>query len=178
MQLPPDDSCMEPGRCMISGLKSYALVNLCPKMLASDKILVSPSLLHFFQVYWFIMKLDYIVRNFTRSWLDDRIGESTIQEICNEFSGDEQFMQSAWTVFKHGCSHILQSVSHHEESCKRQEIIDPALPAEGRGVHRWDEHLDARGLEAAGGAPGAHSPNSTPASPPPPQTQATPPPVE
>lgn len=136
MQLPPDDSFMEPGRCMISGLKSYALVNLCPKLLAPDKILISPSLLHFFQVYWFVMKLDYVVRNFTRSWIDDRCGENTIKEICNEFCADDQFTQSAWTVFKHGCSHILQSVSHHEESCKRQEVVATTPPPPPRSKQK------------------------------------------
>jgi len=125
MQLPLTDVHHESGTCVITGMKSHNCINICPRVRGADKILINGNLKHFFSCVWFLSKLDYVIRNYTRCWIEERESSENIQHLCQEFSKRDEFLMAMFTVFEHSVTHIKTSISQYEEDCKMSMPGDP-----------------------------------------------------
>lgn len=91
-------------------------------MLRMDcETLVHPRFSHFFLLLWYTTKIEHIVRNHTRCWLDQlqhnkhTIGDpsqdnTTVQALCELFSQQENVFEDMCAVFNHGVMHVLESL--------------------------------------------------------------------
>ena len=118
MQLPLTDANTESGTCAITGMKSHNCINICPKVRGAEKVLINGNLKHFFGCVWFLSKLDYVIRNYTRCWIEDRDGTENIQALCQEFEKRDEFLTAMFKVFEHSVSHIKTSITQYENDCK------------------------------------------------------------
>jgi hypothetical protein len=65
---------------------------------------------------WFVHKIEHIIRNYTRWWLDQRIdNEETIEQLCSEFSLNTDVFSELHVIFNHATSHIEKSIESHRD---------------------------------------------------------------
>lgn len=89
----------------------------------SREFLVHPKLSHFFLMLWYVCKIDHVVRNYTRGWIDNMIQSSSskgdeensviISEMCDKFSDQDQVFESMCDMFNHGVSHVIHSIESY-----------------------------------------------------------------
>jgi hypothetical protein len=76
-----------------------------------EQILIHPSLHHFFVMLWLVHKIEHVIRNYTRWWLEQRTDASeTIEHLCNVFKQDDKFLSELHMVFQHAVSHVEKSI--------------------------------------------------------------------
>jgi hypothetical protein len=142
-QLPPSASCQEAGICSITKVsplflpkfwsfflrfdsllqnRSSSCINLSGNTKSTivttgqKKLLIHPSLLHFFTMVWYVNKVEHVIRNYTRWWLEQRTdaGEN-MEELCNEFARNDTLFSSMHVLFNHAVSHITQLIDAHRD---------------------------------------------------------------
>jgi hypothetical protein len=117
-QLPPNAVCVESGICAVTRSKSSVCINLGGQTRAasSTNLLIHPSLFHFFVMVWFVHKIEHVIRNYTRWWLEQMTDKGeNIEQLCHEFSADTTLFTQLHTIFNHAVSHIEQSVEEYQE---------------------------------------------------------------
>lgn len=90
---------------------------------ASSPIVVHPRLMHFFNMLWFICRIDHILRNIAKNWMAAMSpsaqdgGGCTPQpqaegiDVCHLFSEqNEETIASMGVMFKHAVGHVHQSL--------------------------------------------------------------------
>lgn len=97
-----------------------------PTLKNMGEIVVHPRFTHFLLMLWFICKLDHVLRNYTRCWLEAEVAaekknsakgqETNVHHLCEKFAGQEELFKSLCSVFNHGFRHIRTSL---------QKIDDP-----------------------------------------------------
>jgi hypothetical protein len=138
-QLPPNGIYTEAGTCAITKVLpsplppsrrsgsnlnvSQSRSNVCISLNGNTKatsstghLLIHPTLLHFFTMVWFVHKLEHVIRNYTRWWLEQRTttGEN-IEQLCTEFSLNQDLIENMYTIFNHALSHIQLSIDTYQE---------------------------------------------------------------
>jgi hypothetical protein len=64
---------------------------------------------------WYVHKIEHIIRNYTRWWLDQRVDlVENIEQLCTEFSSDDALFSSLHVIFNHGVSHITKSIEAYQ----------------------------------------------------------------
>jgi hypothetical protein len=145
-QLPPSAACVEAGTCIITQVcfscicfySSEYMVNIFLPTLpqstssgcinlsgnsksnsvatAHPKLLIHPSLFHFFTMVWYVQKIEYIIRNYTRWWLEQQDGKNVnIEQLCIEFSRDDALFSSMHAIFNHAVSHVTKSIEAYQD---------------------------------------------------------------
>lgn len=97
-----------------------------PIVQSDSPLLVHPRYSYFFLAMWYVCKIEHVVRNFTRCWIDNNNRDGvSIQQLCEEFSNQDDVIDGMHRVFVHGRRHLLDSVGSHLQSLR-----DCALPWE------------------------------------------------
>ena len=77
---------------------------------------------------WFCNKLEYIIRSFTRTWLDSRNESETFKTLCCSLQMDlEPSIVKMHKLFVIAKDHVIETLSRHIESQRHQPILE--LPA-------------------------------------------------
>jgi hypothetical protein len=84
----------------------------------TGEVLVHPKLGHFFLMLWYVCKVEHVVRNYTRVWVDQMAssqgdGGRDIASLCSSFSSQEALLTGMYRAFRHGCDHVLASLEAH-----------------------------------------------------------------
>ena len=103
-------------------IKAVACINLSGNSKSTSstpvhsRLLVHPSLLHFFIMVWYVQKIEHVIRNYTRWWLEQRIdtGEN-IEQLCVEFACEDALFQNMHAIFNHAVSHVTKSIEAYKE---------------------------------------------------------------
>lgn len=78
---------------------------------------VHPRFGHFLLMLWFVCKIEHVVRNYTRCWLECRVSsqprETSVMSLCDEFSQQHAFLDRMHAIFSHGCDHVRRSLGQH-----------------------------------------------------------------
>ena len=105
------------GNCEEVGIISSGdVTEHVPVMKNTVDILLHPRFSYFFLILWFIGKLDHVVRNYTRCWLDAETNsdkedvERSVSELCEKFSKQDDVFESMCNVLNHGFKHICTSL--------------------------------------------------------------------
>lgn len=100
----------------------------CPsdKVGGDSEILVLPKFALFFTLLWYVVKIEHVVRNHTRCWIDSVNSEDgstpstaqtdNVQKLCDMFAAQDDFFKSLALVFNRGIRHVITSLSEHERS--------------------------------------------------------------
>lgn len=77
-------------------------------------MLVHPKLAHFFLMLFYVCKLEHVVRNYARVWVDGSSGgqggQRDIASLCREFEAQDNLLSGMYVMFRHGISHVLESL--------------------------------------------------------------------
>lgn len=95
-------------------------------------MVVHPKFSYFFLMLWFTGKIDHVVRNHTRCWIErhnqgvmngsdhrtcppmrmdeDEDSSNNIQFMCEEFSKQDDLIEGMFTVFNRGYLHVMDSL--------------------------------------------------------------------
>jgi hypothetical protein len=85
------------------------------------EFLVHPKLSHFFLMLWYVCKIEHIVRNYTRYWVETETATTTnrqatqndIGSLCNLFAEQDDVFEGMCCMFNHGVEHVTESVRAH-----------------------------------------------------------------
>lgn len=118
-QLPPTSVFTEVGTCVITKSRSSICINLGGSAKntspCNGELLIHPSLFHFFVMVWFVHKIEHIIRNYTRWWLENRDGsQESIDMLCTEFTNDAELFHNLHKLFNHAVEHIEKSLTLYQ----------------------------------------------------------------
>jgi hypothetical protein len=103
----------------IQRCSSEMTVDSKPMSSGEYETIVHPRFSHFFVMLWYVGKIDHVIRNYTRCWLennrfDNDLKTKSIQSICVEFSMQNELIESLFALFCHGYKHVMASISFNE----------------------------------------------------------------
>ena len=77
----------------------------------NPKLLIHPSLFHFFTMVWYVQKMEHIIRNYTQWWLEQQNESGTnIEQLCIDFALDDALFSNMHHIFNHAVSHVTKSI--------------------------------------------------------------------
>ena len=101
-------------------LSGYSAYNACQpgvcESYQSHDITVHPRFAHFFLMLWFVCKIEHVIRNSTRCWLDSilQLDETvSVSSLCNQFVLQKGLIEKTHIAFLHGLSHVTLSLRNH-----------------------------------------------------------------
>lgn len=77
---------------------------------AQQDVLVHRRFSHFFLMMWFVVKVEHIIRNHTRCWLDEQDPDQPVGALCSLFERQEQLFCKMHGVFEHAYEHVTNSL--------------------------------------------------------------------
>ena len=111
--------------CCITDKQCMKCLDLSKSHKSNTCVFVDARFCYFFMLLWYCNKLEYIIRSFTRTWLDARNEEETFQETCNAILDDMNHriiaMHKLFVLAKH---HISTTLEKYSESNKISLILD------------------------------------------------------
>lgn len=119
MPLPPNLKEGVTGSCAISKVFSSNNIVIQKKKHDNDRLIVNRHYAHFLIMLWVASKIEYIIRNYTRWWLEKQDENMDINELCNVFANEHEVMEKLRVTFNHAISHICKSVEHHLQESKQ-----------------------------------------------------------
>lgn len=85
--------------------------------ICNKDLVVHPRFQHFFLMLWYVSKIEHVIRNYTRCWIEavslpstSDNPNKTVTDICNEFSTQNEVFQQMYKVFIHGHAHVMNSL--------------------------------------------------------------------
>jgi hypothetical protein len=73
--------------------------------------------MHFFTMLWYVHKIEHVIRNYTRWWLEQRTeSDENIEQLCLEFSRDEVLFSEMCAIFNHCISHVALSIREYQDA--------------------------------------------------------------
>ncbi len=88
-------------------------------------VYVDPRFCYFFMLLWYCNKLEYIVRSFTRTWLDSRQEDESFKSLCTALQADlEANIVSMHSLFVIAKDHVLTTLSNYAQSQKHAPILE------------------------------------------------------
>lgn len=114
MPLPPNTQETYSGICSISKVQSRNNIVIQRKKQDANRILVNAHFAHFFTLLWFAIKIDYVMRNYTRFWLDEQEDTLDIEQLCHQFeTQNDDMFEKFRTTFNCAVQHVNASVDVH-----------------------------------------------------------------
>ena len=111
--------------CTITGRRCMKCLDLSKTHKGHSHVYVDPRFCYFFMLLWFCNKLEYIVRSFTRTWLDSRLDSETFKSLCCSLQQDlEPSIQKMHMLFVIAKNHVVETLSRYSESLKHQPILE------------------------------------------------------
>jgi hypothetical protein len=110
--------------CSITQQVCMRCLDLSKTHKSTSNLFVDARFCLFFMLLWFCNKLEYIIRSFTRTWLDSRKETETFQELCfslqTEMTGQ---IESMHRLFIMGKEHVLKTLKQYEKTHKLMLVI-------------------------------------------------------
>jgi hypothetical protein len=111
--------------CSITGRKCMKCLDLSKTHKGHTHVYVDPRFCFFFMLLWFCNKLEYIIRSFTRTWLDSRNESETFKTLCCSLQMDlEPSIVKMHKLFVIAKDHVVETLGRHVESQKHQPILE------------------------------------------------------
>ena len=105
--------------CQISGQHT----NDCVEVMRSQHKTIRTIFVHikyvpFFNLLWYVCKIEHIIRNFTRQWLQtteeaNNDNELSMSKLCEMFSQQDTTLRTYFDAFNYGSSFVYESLSKH-----------------------------------------------------------------
>lgn len=112
--------------CCITDKTCMKCLDLSKTHKSGSCVFVDARFCFFFMLLWYCNKLEYIIRSFTRTWLDARSEDDTFQDICKALVREmEQRIASMHRLFVVAKSHIILTLKRYSETNKISLILDP-----------------------------------------------------
>jgi len=118
------------GVCGISGLHTSECVNVVCSGRSVDTFTMHKKYFVFFKYFWFVLKLDHIIRSLMRYWIVEKQDEVTgmsKSEQCSHFSKTYN-VEKYYTIFNASMKHVSESLllymEHYELLSPMQTLIE------------------------------------------------------
>jgi hypothetical protein len=68
----------------------------------------------FLLAFWFVSKIEQIVRNLARVWVDDKgTTNSTVKKLAEEFQEQSEYVRKIFVIFCYCSNHVETSMAKH-----------------------------------------------------------------
>jgi hypothetical protein len=112
--------------CCITEKQCMKCLDLSKTHKSSSCVYVDARFCYFFMLLWYCNKLEYIIRSFTRTWLDTRSEDDTFQDICKAiFQEMAPRIDSMHKLFVAAKNHILKTLEKYADAHRVTLILDP-----------------------------------------------------
>jgi len=106
-------------KCCITLRQCMRCMDLTRNHKSSAHMFVDARFCFFFMLLWYCNKLEYIIRSFTRTWLDTRDDKETFEQQCLAIQEElKPQIDSMYKLFVIAKSHIIKTLAHYEQSHK------------------------------------------------------------
>lgn len=111
--------------CCITDKQCMKCLDLSKTHKCSASVYVDARFCYFFMLLWYCNKLEYVIRSFTRTWLDTRSEDDTFQDICKAISHEmASRIVSMHRLFVVAKDHILKTLEKYSENNKVSLILN------------------------------------------------------
>jgi hypothetical protein len=110
--------------CSITQQTCMRCLDLSKTHKSSKNLFVDARFCLFFMLLWFCNKIEYIIRSFTRTWLDSRKDTETFQELCHTLQVDlKPKIEAMYRLFVMGKEHVLKTLRQYEKTHKLMLVV-------------------------------------------------------
>jgi hypothetical protein len=111
--------------CAITDRRCLRCLDLSKTHKGNHHVYVDHRFCFFFMLLWFCNKTEYIVRCFTRTWIDSRPESETFKSLCCALGTEmEPSVVRMHSLFVVGKAHILATVAAFVESHRHEPILE------------------------------------------------------
>lgn len=105
--------------CCVTDRKCMKCIDLSKTHKSTSGVFVDARFCYFFMLLWYCNKLEYVIRSFTRTWLDSRPEDDTYRVICaslhDEMAPKIASMHRLFVVAK---THIMRTLETYANAHK------------------------------------------------------------
>lgn len=111
--------------CTITGRRCLKCLDLSKTHKGNAHVYVDHRFCFFFMLLWYCNKMEYVIRCFTRTWLDNRSDSETFKSLCCTLGAEmEPSIVRMHGLFVVGKGHVLATVAAFVESHRHEPILD------------------------------------------------------
>lgn len=111
--------------CSITDRQCMKCLDLSKTHKGPSHVFVDARFCFFFMLLWYCNKIEYIIRSFTRTWLDSHSGEETFQSICCKMQEEmEDQVVSMHKLFTAAHSHTMKTLERYTEAHKMSLFLE------------------------------------------------------
>jgi hypothetical protein len=111
--------------CCITQRQCMKCLDLTRNHKGNTSMFVDARFCYFFMLLWYCNKIEYIVRSFTRTWLDSREESETFQNQCEAIQVDlESQINAMYRLFVVSKQHIMSTLKHYEQNHRLSLFIE------------------------------------------------------
>ena len=112
-------------KCCITQRQCMKCLDLTRNHKGTQPMFVDARFCYFFMLLWYCNKIEYIIRSFTRTWLDARDENETFQYQCEQIKVEmEDTLLSMHKLFVIAKQHITSTLHHYERNHKLSVFLE------------------------------------------------------
>ena len=114
--------------CCITGRRCLKCLDLSKAHKTSSQVYVDPRFCLFFMFLWYCNKLEYIIRCYTRTWLDGRDEGETFKDLCCVLRVElDPTIARMHALFVSAKAHVLKTLQNHalDHQCEPVLTVPP-----------------------------------------------------
>lgn len=110
--------------CSITGRRCIRCLDLSKAHKGNAQLYVDPRFCFFFMLLWYCNKLEYIIRCYTRTWLDQRQDTETFKALCCALRDDlEPTVARMHRLFAVAKDHVLATIQRYTETNTYEPVL-------------------------------------------------------
>jgi hypothetical protein len=100
--------------CYVSGLRCQKGIVLHVQQRSETQYTVHKQFQRFLLAFWFVSKIEQIVRNLARVWVDEKSNtNATVKQLADEFQEQSEYVGKIFSIFCYCTNHVETSVERH-----------------------------------------------------------------
>jgi hypothetical protein len=105
--------------CYVSGLRCQKGIVLHVQQRSDTQYMVHKRYQRFLLAFWFVSKIEQIVRNLARVWVDEKGStNATVKKLAEEFQQQHEYVRNIFSIFCYCSNHVETSIARHiREGC-------------------------------------------------------------
>ena len=117
--------------CCITGRRCLKCLDLSKAHKTNSQVYVDPRFCLFFMFLWYCNKLEYIIRCYTRTWLDGRSEGETFKTLCCTLRDElDPTIVRMHALFVAAKAHVLSTIARHTLNNQYEPVLTiPPPPA-------------------------------------------------